>query len=121
MTSTYDTLLSRLQFAFDTFEEGADPVLRTSDRSDYQANGVMALAKRLGRDPREVAGEIVERDDVAGIATADIAGPGFINLTLNPDFLSSQLSALHHDNRLGIGAVATVKTVVIDYSAPNVA
>ena len=44
MTSTYDTLLSRLQSAFDTLEKGADPVLRTSDRSDYQANGVMALA-----------------------------------------------------------------------------
>jgi len=57
MTSTYDTLASRLQSAFDSLDVGADPVLRTSDRSDYQANGVMALAKRLGRSPRDVAEE----------------------------------------------------------------
>ena len=121
MTSTYDTLMSRLQSAFDTFEEGADPVLRTSDRSDYQANGVMALAKRLSRAPRDVAEEIVGRSDLSGIATAEIAGPGFINLTLIPEFLGSQLTGLRHDDRLGIEAVESVKTVVIDYSAPNVA
>jgi len=121
MTSTYDTLLSRLQSAFDTLEEGADPVLRTSDRSDYQANGVMALAKRLGRTPRDVAEEIVGRAELSGIATTEIAGPGFVNLTLTPDFLGRQLSDLRHNDRLGIEAVATAKTVVIDYSAPNVA
>jgi arginyl-tRNA synthetase len=120
MTSTYDTLLSRLQSAFDTLEEGADPVLRTSERSDYQANGVMALAKRLGRTPRDVAEEIVGRADLSGVATAEIAGPGFVNLTLSPDFLGSQLTGLRQDERLGID-VATAKTVVIDYSAPNVA
>ena len=121
MTSTYDTLLSRLQSAFDTLEEGADPVLRTSDRSDYQANGVMALAKRLGRTPRDVAEEVVGRADLSDVATAEIAGPGFINLTLVADFLGSQLGDIRHDARLGIEAVLTVKTVVIDYSAPNVA
>jgi hypothetical protein len=46
MASTYDVLLARLQAAFDTVQAGADPVLRTSDRGDYQSNGVMALAKR---------------------------------------------------------------------------
>ena len=61
MTSTYDTLLARLQLAFDVLEPGADPVLRTSDRSDFQSNGVMSLAKRLGRPPRDVAEEIVGR------------------------------------------------------------
>jgi arginyl-tRNA synthetase len=121
MTSTYDTLLTRLQSAFDTFEEGADPVLRTSDRSDYQANGVMALAKRLGRPPRDVAEELVGRADLAGIATAEIAGPGFVNLTLTPEFLGNQLGGLRHDDRLGIETVEAAKTVVIDYSAPNVA
>jgi arginyl-tRNA synthetase len=121
MTSTYDTLLSRLQSAFDTLEVGADPVLRTSDRSDYQANGVMALAKRLGRGPRDVAEEIVGRADLSGVATAEIAGPGFVNLTLLPDFLGAQLGDLRHGDRLGIEAVATPKNVVIDYSAPNVA
>jgi arginyl-tRNA synthetase len=121
MTSTYDTLLSRLQSAFDTLEEGADPVLRTSDRSDYQANGVMALAKRLGRPPRDVAEEILGRAELSGVAVVEIAGPGFLNLTLSPEFLAEQLTGLRDDDRLGIEAVTQTKTVVIDYSAPNVA
>jgi arginyl-tRNA synthetase len=121
MTSTYDTLSSRLQSAFDTLEAGADPVLRTSDRTDYQVNGVMALAKRLGRPPGDVAEEIVGRADLSGIASAEIAGPGFINLTLSPEFLGEQLTQIRVDQRLGIAPVATAKTVVIDYSAPNVA
>jgi arginyl-tRNA synthetase len=121
MTSTYDTLLSRLQSAFDTLEAGADPVLRTSDRSDYQANGVMALAKRLGRSPRDVAEDIVGRCDLEGVATLEVAGPGFLNLTLTPEFLAHQLTQLRSDPRLGIEAVAMVKTVVVDYSAPNAA
>ena len=120
MTSTYDTLLSRLQSAFDTLEEGADPVLRTSDRSDYQANGVMALAKRLGRPPRDVAEEILGRAELSGVAAVEIAGPGFLNLTLSPEFLAEQLTGLRDDDRLGIEAVTQTKTVVIDYSAPNV-
>jgi len=104
MTSTYDTLLSRLQSAFDTLEEGADPVLRTSDRSDYQANGVMALAKRLGRPPRDVAEEILGRAELSGVAAVEIAGPGFLNLTLSPEFLAEQLTGLRDDDRLGIEA-----------------
>jgi arginyl-tRNA synthetase len=121
MTSTYDTLSSRLQTAFDTLEEGADPVLRTSDRSDYQANGVMALAKRLGRSPRDVAEEIVGHADLDGVAAVEIAGPGFLNLTLLPPFLGDQLTQLRSDDRLGIETVVAAKTVVVDYSAPNVA
>jgi arginyl-tRNA synthetase len=121
MTSTYDTLLSRLQSAFDTLEVGADPVLRTSDRSDYQANGVMALAKRLGRSPRDVAEDIVGHADLADVATVEVAGPGFLNLTLAPGFLGEQLTRLRGDDRLGVETVATAKAVVIDYSAPNVA
>ncbi len=121
MTSTYDTLASRLQNAFDTLEVGADPVLRTSDRSDYQANGVMALAKRLARTPRDLAEEILVRADLTGVATVEIAGPGFLNLTLTPDFLAHQLAQLRADARLGIDSVATVRTIVIDYSAPNAA
>jgi arginyl-tRNA synthetase len=121
MTSTYDTLQLRLQAAFDAVQPGADPVLRTSDRSDYQANGVMALAKRAGRSPRDVAEEVVRHADLDGIAEVEIAGPGFLNLTLVPALLQSQLSALLADDRLGSEQVTKPKTVVIDYSAPNVA
>jgi len=121
MTSTYDTIASRLQIAFDSLDVGADPVLRTSDRSDYQANGVMALAKRLGRSPRDVAEEIVGRADLSGVATMEIAGPGFLNLTLNPGFLGEELTRLRGDDRLGVAVVPNSKTVVVDYSAPNMA
>ena len=83
MATTYDAILVRLQAAFDEIEPGCDPVLRSSDRTDFQVNGVMSLAKRLGRPPREVAEEIVERLDLDHVADVEIAGPGFLNLTLS--------------------------------------
>ena len=121
MTSTYDLLNARLQAAFDSVASGADPVLRTSDRSDYQANGVMALAKRVSRPPRDVANEIVAVCDLAGVASVEVAGPGFLNITLSVEFLNTQLRSLLGDPRVGRAPVSTPKTVVIDYSAPNVA
>ena len=121
MTSTYETLRSRLQRAFDTLEVGADPVLRTSERGDYQANGVMALAKRLGQPPREVADAVVRTVDLADIATIEVAGPGFLNLTVEPAFLDAQLRELSPDPRLGLSATTEPRRVVIDYSSPNVA
>ncbi|MDH2902465.1 MAG: arginine--tRNA ligase [Actinomycetota bacterium] len=120
MTSTYDVLLSRLTSAFDTVSEGADPALRTSDRSDYQANGVMALAKSRGENPRDTARLVLARLDLAGIAEVEVAGPGFLNLTLTTDFLNDQLRALLGDERLGV-ARRSGRVAVIDYSAPNVA
>jgi arginyl-tRNA synthetase len=121
MPSPYATLLERLQRAFDTLEVGADPALRASDRSDYQANGVMALAKRLGRAPRAVAEEVVGAAVLSDVATVEVAGPGFLNITLSPTFLSDQLRGLSHDARLGVATTPTPKRVVLDYSAPNVA
>ena len=121
MTSTYDLLASRLQKAFDSVISGADPVLRPSDRSDYQANGVMALAKQVGKPPREVAELVVAALDVADIATVEIAGPGFLNLNLTTQVFNTQLRELSNDPRLGLEKTSAPKTVVIDYSAPNVA
>ena len=121
MTSTYDILASRLQNAFDSVAPGADPVLRPSDRSDYQANGVMALAKQVGKPPREVAELVVGALDLSDIATVEIAGPGFLNLNLSTKVFNSQLRGLSSDARLGLEKTSSPKTVVIDYSAPNVA
>jgi arginyl-tRNA synthetase len=121
MTTTYGYLEQRLKRAYDSLEVGADPVLRQSDHGDYQSNGVMALAKRLGRPPRDVAQEILSRLDLEGGASVDIAGPGFLNLTLTPSFLDTQLRSLAADARMGIGSTDVRKNVVIDYSAPNVA
>ena len=120
MSSTYHQLLERLAPAFSALEPGADPVLRTSERGDYQANGVMALAKRLGRDPREVAAQVLAGADLAGVAVAHVAGPGFINLTLESAFLDARLGELVGDERLGM-VPGAARTVVVDYSAPNVA
>jgi arginyl-tRNA synthetase len=120
VTSTYDVLLGRLTSAFDAIFEGADPVLRPSDRSDYQANGVMALAKSLGENPRDTAQQVLARLDVVGIAEVEVAGPGFLNLTLTTPFLNDQLRALLDDDRLGVARVSG-RVAVIDYSAPNVA
>jgi arginyl-tRNA synthetase len=121
MTSTYDLVNGRLQTAFDAVAAGADPVLRPSERGDYQANGVMALAKQVGRAPREVAEEIVGHLDLEGIASVEVAGPGFLNLTLSPELLDRQLRALLDDGRLGRAPAAEPQRVVIDYSAPNIA
>ncbi len=121
MGSTYEILAERLARSFERLAPGADPVLRASDRADFQANGVMALAKTLGRPPRDVAVEIVAMNDLDGVAVVEVAGPGFLNITLEPAFLAAQLGALVGDERLGLARAASPKTVVIDYSAPNVA
>jgi len=121
VTSTYEALRNRLQVAFDAVEPGADPVLRTSDRGDYQANGVMALAKRLQRAPRDVAEEILAAAQLDGVADVEIAGPGFLNLTLRSTFLDEQLRALVLDSRLGVVSATSPKRVIVDYSAPNAA
>ena len=121
MTSTYDDLLVVFQAGFDRLAPGADPVLRASDRADYQVNGVMGLAKQLGRKPRDVAEELIGLLDLTDVASVEVAGPGFLNVTLTATFLSRHLNELLVDERLGVPAANTPKTIVIDYSAPNVA
>jgi arginyl-tRNA synthetase len=100
-------------------------VLRRSSSErfgDYQANAAMALAKSVGRNPREVAAAIAERLDVAGVAgPPEVAGPGFLNLRLLPEYLSAAVGALAGDPRLGVGPAERAQTVVVDYSSPNVA
>ena len=112
----------RLRDAFDTVLPGADPVLRPSDRADFQANGAMAVAKAVGRTPRQVAEEVVAAASLDDICSeVDVSGPGFINLTLSDEFLSRQAAVLSADPRLGVEAVAAPERVVIDYSSPNMA
>jgi len=101
--------------------EPADPVVRPSDRADAQVNGALPLAKRVGSNPREIAERIVASGALAGVATTEIAGPGFVNLTFDPGFLAAQLREVAADVRLGVPVVDAARTVVVDYSAPNVA
>ena len=99
-----------------------DPVVRPSDRADAQVNGALPLAKELGKNPREVAQAVVDAVDLTGVATVEIAGPGFINVTFEPEFLAAQIvAAAAADDRLGVRTAAQAKVIVVDYSAPNVA
>jgi arginyl-tRNA synthetase len=89
---------------------------------DYQANCAMPLAKVLGRKPRDVAEEIVKRlplDDL--LEPPEVAGPGFINVRLRPDWIAAQVRRMAADERLGVAPAAPARTYVIDYSGPNVA
>jgi arginyl-tRNA synthetase len=89
---------------------------------DYQANCAMPLAKQLKRNPRDVAGEIITRLQLGAMASApEIAGPGFINLRLDSDWLCAAVRRLSADDRLGVEQVSSPQTIVIDFSSPNVA
>lgn len=88
---------------------------------DYQANGVMAVAKKLGMPPRQLAEKVVQLLDLGDIASkVEIAGPGFINIFLNSTWVAQQAERILAAPKLGITPVEP-QTIVIDYSAPNVA
>uniref|UniRef100_A0A8I0D1F9 Arginine--tRNA ligase n=1 Tax=Pseudomonas tritici TaxID=2745518 RepID=A0A8I0D1F9_9PSED len=101
-----------------------EPQVRQSAKvqfGDYQANGVMAVAKKLGMPPRQLAELVLTHLDLNGIANkVEIAGPGFINIFLDPAFLASHVDAALKSDRLGV-AQPKAETIVVDYSAPNVA
>jgi arginyl-tRNA synthetase len=100
----------------------SDPVVRRSDRADAQVNGSLALAKVLGKTPREVAQMVLDAADLSAVCSAtEIAGPGFINVTFSNEFLASELVAAAADSRLGVRNAPAKLKVVVDYSAPNVA
>ena len=97
---------------------------RTKDRAhgDFATNIAMILAKPLKKNPRQIAEDIIAslpKDD--HISKVEIAGPGFINFFVNKDAISKALKDMSADPRLGIPKVITPKTIVVDYSAPNVA
>ena len=89
---------------------------------DYQANGAMALAKLVKKKPRDVAAEVVARLDVSDLADRpEIAGPGFINIRLRPDWIAAEIGRINADERLGVPQAERRETAVVDYSAPNLA
>lgn len=102
-----------------------NPAVTQSTRvefGDYQINGAMGAAKQLKTNPRQLAQQLVELLDLNELADKiEIAGPGFINVTLKADWLAQQLSHAAADSRLGVSENPTPQTVVVDYSAPNLA
>ncbi|EHR42427.1 arginine--tRNA ligase [Alishewanella jeotgali] len=102
-----------------------NPAVTQSTRpefGDYQINGAMSAAKQLKTNPRQLAEQLVALlalDDLA--SKVEIAGPGFINVTLKPEWLAGELAKAASDARLGVSANPQPQTVVVDYSAPNLA
>ncbi|VUD52073.1 Arginine--tRNA ligase [Thalassocella blandensis] len=105
--------------------EGYNPHVTPSKKpgfGDYQANGAMGAAKAMKRNPREIAQSIVDNLQLEGIASKiEIAGPGFINIHLDQQWLAQQLQSASQDERLGIEKKSAPLTVVADYSSPNLA
>lgn len=130
------TIVQRLDEAIVTaiksaFGVAADPLVGVSQNDkfgDYQCNAAMGLAKVLARktdqkiSPRQVAGQIVAKLELHELADEiSIAGPGFINIRLKPAWLADRLAQTAADDRLGIETVACPRTIVVDYSGPNIA
>ncbi|MFF5445827.1 arginine--tRNA ligase [Streptomyces sp. NPDC012888] len=100
----------------------ADPLLRRSDRADFQANGILALAKKAKANPRELATTVVEGLDKGGvIEDIEVSGPGFLNITIADRAIVETLAARATDDRLGVPVNENAGTTVIDYAQPNVA
>ncbi|MEV7787242.1 arginine--tRNA ligase [Streptomyces sp. NPDC088106] len=126
VTSLTDLVNQQLESAVSATrpEATADPLLRRSDRADFQANGILALAKKSKANPRELATEVVARittgDDL--IKDIEVSGPGFLNITVADRAITGNLAARHADGeRLGVPLKENPGVTVVDYAQPNVA
>ena len=122
----YQTVEREAQAAFAAAGLSDSPVVlqaaKNPDFGDFQINGVMGAAKKAKQNPRELAQKVAEA--LAGnavIESAEVAGPGFINLRLRPEFLAQNIQTALNDARFGIAKTDKPQTVVIDYSSPNLA
>jgi arginyl-tRNA synthetase len=117
------TLSARLAAAFAVVAgEAVDQAVRRSQHADYQSDAALALGRRLSRKPRDVAQQVIAHAQVDDLCSAtEVAGPGFINLTVRTDVLGRMLASVAADDRLGVAEAPVRDTVVVDYSAPNVA
>jgi arginyl-tRNA synthetase len=119
-------LESRLAAALAASSPGAPTAVTVTAAADlrfgdYQTNAAMVLAKERKTNPRALAQEIISQLQLNGLATADIAGPGFINFHILPSAFAAHTAALIRDPSLGVPSVGAGQTVVVDFSAPNVA
>lgn len=108
----------------DALPENFSPVVSPAQDlrfGDYQSNAAMMLAKQARCNPRALATQVVEAFGESEVATLDIAGPGFINFRVRPEYYARLTTAMLHDERLGVAVTDKPKTLVIDFSAPNVA
>ena len=100
----------------------ADPLIRPSSFADFQSNAALSFAKKLGKPPRDVAGEIISHLDVSDISEAPtVSGPGFVNFTLRSEWIAAATDDLLADPRLGTPLAEVPRTVIVEYSSPNIA
>ncbi len=128
MKSVLDTLEQRISAAMvaATGREDCAAIVRPATDAkfgDYQVNGVMSLAKQVKTNPRKLAEEVVRNLDVSDICEPpEVAGPGFINLRVKADFAANALLEINKDPAgLGITKTTEPKTIVVDFSSPNIA
>ena len=129
MNSTIEELKNRFEqaliAAFGQDLAGTDPMLVPASNpkfGDYQSNAALSLTKKLGKPPRAIVEQIIQNLDIADICQPpQIAGPGFINLTIQPAYLEGQLSQIQTNSRLGVPTAKHLQRVVIDFSSPNIA
>jgi arginyl-tRNA synthetase len=111
--------------AFGNELAGVDPLVNPTNNpkfGDYQSNIALPLAKKLGKPPRAIAQEIIDRLNIGDLGeNPEIAGAGFINITLKPNYLEKQLNTIQSDRRLGVEKVKQSQKVVVDFSSPNIA
>ncbi|WP_329293023.1 arginine--tRNA ligase [Streptomyces pseudovenezuelae] len=126
VTSLSDSVNQQLGSAISATlpEASADPLLRRSDRADFQANGILALAKKAKANPRDLATQVVAQivtGDV--IKEVEVSGPGFLNVTITDRAITDNLAARYADEtgRLGVPYAAEPGITVVDYAQPNVA
>ncbi|MFI9175538.1 arginine--tRNA ligase [Streptomyces lincolnensis] len=126
VTSLSDSVQQRLAAALTAAlpdADSADPLLRRSDRADFQANGILALAKKAKANPRELATQVVGRVESGDvIKEIEVSGPGFLNITITDAAITETLAARYADaDRLGVPPKEKPGITVVDYAQPNVA
>lgn len=127
MSTLYQKIVARFSGALQTLFPGddIDPLIRESKDAkfgDYQVNAVMGLAKRFGKNPRELVAELLKHLDLKDLCDkVDVAGPGFINLALAKTALAGFLETVKGDARLGVAQVINPVRHIIDFSSPNLA
>ncbi|WUS97517.1 arginine--tRNA ligase [Streptomyces sp. NBC_00708] len=123
MANLEELLHQRLAPAFEAVAGApVDPVIRRSQHAHFQSDAALALVRKIGGNPREIAARVVEAaqlDDLC--STVEISGPGFINLTLSDEVLARFLADTIGDERLAVPQAKDPEKIVVDYSAPNAA
>jgi arginyl-tRNA synthetase len=123
MADVEELLSRRLGPAFDAVAgESVSPAVRRSQHADFQADGALAVGRKLGISPREAAERVLRQADLSDLCSrVEITGPGFISLTVADEVLGGLVAEIAGDDRLGSPLTDAPETVTVDYSAPNAA